>query len=156
VNALLVPDLSENRYVGMIAVEVEPRSRTFIYANAGHPSGYLLDGAGRIKMELASTGIVLGLFGDAEFPSVRGPGLDCGDLLVLFTDGVTEAFGAGDALYSEPRLQARLQTLNEAPVPDLVTGVIDDVRAFSAGVSQSDDITVLAVRRPGPSGEAGR
>ena len=91
VNALLAPDLGENRFVSMIAVDVAPQTRGIRWANAGHVPGYVLDRAGRVKAELASTGVVLGLFPDAAFATEHGPALECGDLLVLFTDGVTEA-----------------------------------------------------------------
>ena len=73
VNALLAPDLGENRFVGMIAVDINPRTRAVRWANAGHVPGYVLDGKGRIKTTLASTGVVLGLFPDAALRHARGP-----------------------------------------------------------------------------------
>ena len=72
VNALLAPDLGENRFVGMIVVDIDPRTRAIRWANAGHVPGYVIDRAGHIKTELASTGVVLGLFADAAFATTRG------------------------------------------------------------------------------------
>ena len=74
VNALLVPDLGENRFIGMIVVAIEPHTRSVTYANAGHTPGYILDQAGHVRMELTSTGVVLGLFCDAAFVTAAGTG----------------------------------------------------------------------------------
>ena len=72
VNELLTPDLGENRFVSMITVDINPRTRAIRWANAGHVPGYVLDRKGRIKTELASTGVVLGLFPNAAFTTQQG------------------------------------------------------------------------------------
>ena len=146
VNALLAPDLNENRYVSMVAVDVDPKTRSFRWANAGHVPGYVLDRAGRVKTELASTGVVLGLFDDAAFATEQGPELESGDLIVLFTDGVTEAeapdgtmSGAGWAL-DVVRANAHRRS---AEILDALCGAVKD---FSACAAQHDDVTAVVCR----------
>jgi sigma-B regulation protein RsbU (phosphoserine phosphatase) len=146
VNALLAPDLNENRYVSMVAVDVDPKTRSFRWANAGHVPGYVLDRAGRVKTELASTGVVLGLFDDAAFATEQGPELEGGDLIVLFTDGVTEAeapdgtmSGAGWAL-DVVRANAHRRS---AEILDALCGAVKD---FSACAAQHDDVTAVVCR----------
>ncbi len=146
VNALLTPDLGENRFVGMIVVEVDPRTRALRYANAGHAPGYLLDRAGRIKAELASTGVVLGLFDDAAYVTAQGPELQCGDLLVLFTDGVTEAEAPdGTMCGAEWALEVIREHLYGRPA-EMLEALGDAVRVFADGSDQHDDVTAIVCR----------
>jgi sigma-B regulation protein RsbU (phosphoserine phosphatase) len=146
VNALLAPDLGENRFVGMIVVDIDPRTRTLRYANAGHAPGYLLDRAGRIKAELASTGVVLGLFDDAAYVTAQGPELQCGDLLVLFTDGVTEAEAPdGTMCGAEWALDVIREHLHGSPA-EMLDAIGDAVRVFADGSDQHDDVTAIVCR----------
>jgi serine phosphatase RsbU (regulator of sigma subunit) len=69
-----------------------------------------------------------------------------GETFVLFSDGVSEAMNSQDDLYGEERLMAVLAAHQRAPVAEIVTRVLEDVRAFRGDAKQSDDITVLAVQ----------
>ena len=69
-----------------------------------------------------------------------------GETFVLFSDGVSEAMNPEDAFYGEDRLLATLGAASSATPAEMVTRVLDDVRAFAAGAKQSDDITLLAVQ----------
>ena len=70
-----------------------------------------------------------------------------GDTLILYTDGVTEAFDEADQLYGEERLDRRLAALPaEASAAEIVQGVVADVAAFAGAREQSDDITLLVLR----------
>jgi sigma-B regulation protein RsbU (phosphoserine phosphatase) len=146
VNALLAPDLGENRFVSMITVDVNPQTRSLRWANGGHVPGYVLDREGRVKAELASTGLVLGLFHDATFVTQPGPSLESGDLLVLFTDGVTEAAapdgtmcGAGWALDVVRRHSHR------RPV-EILEALCDAIKVFAWGAELHDDVTAIVGR----------
>ena len=70
-------------------------------------------------------------------------------MVVLYTDGVTEAMDADGALFSDPRLETILATHGGATPEALTRAVIDEVRRYSASVPQSDDITALALRYHG-------
>jgi phosphoserine phosphatase RsbU/P len=69
-----------------------------------------------------------------------------GETFVLFSDGVSEAMNPQDGFYGEERLLATLATVSGATPAEMVTRVLDDVRAFADGAKQSDDITLLAVQ----------
>ena len=73
--------------------------------------------------------------------------LKSGDGLLLYSDGVTEAMDESGALYSEERLQQTLAALSGRSVDDTVAAIIDSVKEHAAGAPQSDDITVLALKR---------
>jgi serine phosphatase RsbU (regulator of sigma subunit) len=146
VNALLVPDLGENRFIGMIVAAIDSQTRSFCYANAGHTPGYVLDHAGNVKMELASTGVVLGLFDDAVFVTKQGPALQHGDLLVLFTDGVTEAeasdgqMGGAEWALDVVRSHAHLASA------EILDALCEAIRTMTGEGSQQDDITAIVCR----------
>ena len=72
--------------------------------------------------------------------------LERGDTFVLFSDGVSEAMNPEEDFYGEERLLAALATASGATPAETVTRVLADVRAFTAGAKQSDDITLLAVQ----------
>ncbi|MCB0028932.1 MAG: serine/threonine-protein phosphatase [Anaerolineales bacterium] len=73
--------------------------------------------------------------------------LNADDLLVLYTDGVTEAQNEQQALYEEMRLQAVCQAGCAAPADALLNAIIADVQAFAGAAPQADDITLMIVRR---------
>jgi sigma-B regulation protein RsbU (phosphoserine phosphatase) len=146
VNALLAPDLNENRYVSMVAVELDPNARSFRWANAGHVPGYVLDRAGRVKTELASTGVVLGLFDDATFATEQGPQLQGGDLIVLFTDGVTEAEAPDGTMSGAAWALDVVRANAHRPSAEILDALCDAVKGFAAGSGQHDDITAVVCR----------
>jgi sigma-B regulation protein RsbU (phosphoserine phosphatase) len=146
VNALLVPDLGENRFVSMIIVAINPRTRAISYANAGHGPGYALDGAGHVKMELRSTGVVLGLFDEAAFFTEQGPELQCGDLLVLFTDGVTEAEAPDGKMSGAEWALDVMRSRAGRTSAEILDTLCDAVRGFADGHPQQDDVTAVVCR----------
>ncbi len=68
-----------------------------------------------------------------------------GDLLLLFTDGVTEAMDAGDRLFSEDRLEQLLTSMDTDDADKVVDNTVIAVKAFAGEAEQADDITVLAL-----------
>jgi sigma-B regulation protein RsbU (phosphoserine phosphatase) len=116
------------------------------YANAGHNPPYILRDGSKTVEELASTGdIILGCFEGHEFTSIKIQ-LNPNDGILLFTDGVTEAFNHNDEIYGEERLVNLLTTLQSLTTSNIVNSIVDDVNLFSQGVAQSDDITLLSLK----------
>src|SRR5262249_57103596 len=89
--------------------------------------------------------VALGLLNEASYSSSRMSAKG-GETLVLYTDGVTEAMDAQGQLFSEQRLEHRLQRLAHQRPVDLLTTLVEDVQAFSRGTVQTDDITLLALQ----------
>ncbi|MCK9399301.1 MAG: SpoIIE family protein phosphatase [Bacteroidales bacterium] len=114
------------------------------YVNAGHNPPYILSGNQVRKVQMTA-GTVLGCMEDFIYHSKKVQ-LIPGDLLFLFTDGVTEAFNIHEQLYGEERLENYLQTHLAHPIEEVVKESIQDVTKFSSGMPQSDDITLLAIK----------
>jgi serine phosphatase RsbU (regulator of sigma subunit)/CHASE2 domain-containing sensor protein len=116
------------------------------YASAGHDSPFVLGGSGGLRQLVTEGGPPLGATEKFPYP-VDHDRIAPGEVLLLYTDGVTEAENADHSLYSSKRL---VEVLAHAPVADAeraVAAVIEDVGRFVGGAEQADDITVLALRR---------
>lgn len=119
------------------------------YANAGHNPPYLNSGQGRSLNPLESTGgLALGVMPGIPYRS-RYLVLKPGDVLFIYTDGVTEAINAQEALFSENRLEQGLTDLKAESMDQMVSGILTLVQDFSKGVPQADDITLMAIRYNG-------
>lgn len=121
-------------------------SGEFHYCNAGHNPPYLLRAAGVVETVPITGGLPLGMFAKLKCSNglvLLGPR----DAIFLYTDGVTEATTASLDDFTDDRLIASLRQAGQEPCRAIVERVTRDVIAFTAGARQSDDITVLAVRR---------
>ncbi|MFW6063419.1 MAG: PP2C family protein-serine/threonine phosphatase [Chloroflexota bacterium] len=123
---------------------LQPDSGALSYINGGHEQPLLLRRGGRCE-RLEPTGPALGMFPDMSFALDRVH-LQPGDMLLAFTDGVTEARDDAGQFYGEQRLlqQARAPAISANQV---LQRVAQDLQAYAGGAAQSDDITMVAVRR---------
>jgi sigma-B regulation protein RsbU (phosphoserine phosphatase) len=127
---------------------LDPETGALGYVNAGHDPPVIV-GQGGVKERLTRTGPAVGLFPDADY-EIRQSRLDPGDVLLAFTDGVTDARDPGGAFFGE----ARLLALAQQPCPSaeaMLSRITGSVVAHIASANQFDDITMSAVRRAGPS-----
>jgi sigma-B regulation protein RsbU (phosphoserine phosphatase) len=128
---------------------LDPATGTLTYVNAGHDAPLLLAPGGGPPRRLAPTGPTVGLLPDLEF-GTGVASLAPGDLLLAFTDGVTDARAPDGALYGEERLVARAVEHAGAPGAAAVLEAIEaDLDAHGAGAVPFDDVTLLALRRCG-------
>ena len=128
---------------------LDPSSGTLSYINAGHNSPFVFSPTGSLKAELTPTGPAVGLLPGMNF-EIQQTILEPGDLLLTFTDGVTEAQDPHGEFFDEERLVS----LVEGPaisVAALLERIEASLQAHMADTEQSDDITMLAVRRAGTS-----
>jgi sigma-B regulation protein RsbU (phosphoserine phosphatase) len=114
------------------------------YSNGGHNLPYFLCPEG-IKPLENTGGMALGLTENAVYRSERMV-LRAGEGLFLYTDGVTEAMDENENLFSEHRLEEFLGRVGGSSVAEIIRRAVGEVKDFSAGVLQSDDITILALR----------
>ena len=145
-NAILEKETEDDRFVTVFLGRLDPRTRSFEYCSAGHPTGYLIDAAGNIKACLESESLPLGVDPDAAFP-VSGPiTLAAGDLLLLVTDGVLETQSLGGEYFGEQRMLDAVRARRDQPSNAIVAGLHNEVLAFSQPAEPADDITVIVVK----------
>ncbi len=126
---------------------LDPAAGEMTYVNAGHNPPIHLEAGGGVR-RLESTGFCLGMFSGVEYGSgsVR---LAPGDLLCLFTDGITEGRKADREDFGEERLLAILRGNAGLDARDVMAKVFDEVRDFTGCADPSDDMTLVLVRRSG-------
>jgi serine phosphatase RsbU (regulator of sigma subunit) len=114
--------------------------------NAGHWPALLMRDGG--VHAVPATGLPVGLFGVGEYAS-RLLELDAGDILLLYTDGLTEARGPSGVEFGAERVAAVLERSRGVPAADVVEALLSELDGFRQGVPHADDLTVMAVRRAG-------
>ena len=143
VNRLFYENTADNAYATFFYSEFDDRTGQLRYGNCGHLPGLLLRADGGID-RLVATAPVLGLFTEWECPTSERR-LFPGDLLAIYTDGVTEAFNERDEEFGEERLIEALRVHRSQAPGDVVAAILDEVRRFSPA-DQRDDITLIVAR----------
>jgi phosphoserine phosphatase RsbU/P len=116
------------------------------YCNAGHNAPLLVSASGIRRLETG--GVVLGLFDHAHFDEETLK-LEPGDLIVLFSDGVTEAMNSDSEEFTDDRLIACANAHRGETPQQVLDALLADVHAFCSGEPQSDDVTAVLVRYNG-------
>lgn len=146
-NRLFAEATAGASYATLIGARLRPDGAAEI-ANAGHPRPLLADRRGVRPVE--GSGLPLGLFADAAYGS-REVALAPGDVLLLYTDGWTEA-AQGEEEFGIGRAAAALRQAAALPLADLLAACRRELDRFLAGTRTGDDLTLLAVRRTGEGG----
>jgi sigma-B regulation protein RsbU (phosphoserine phosphatase) len=143
VNQLFYENSGDSSYATLFFADYDDSSRRLRYVNCGHLPPLLLRADGQLE-RLTATTTVLGLFEKWEC-SVAEVQLAAGDILILYTDGVTEAENAEGEQFSESRLIETMLAQRHLPVPSLLETIVATVQKFSDG-EQADDITLVLAR----------
>jgi serine phosphatase RsbU (regulator of sigma subunit) len=145
-NNLLVANNRETMFTTLFCGVIDVPSGTMTYCNCGHnPPLVLRRGEGMFE-PLRSCGPPLGIVDDVGYVP-RSIALAPGDLLLLYTDGVTEAEDSKSAQFGDKRLEQAILEMRDHPARKVVEHVTKRVAAFAKGAPQSDDITCVAVVR---------
>jgi serine phosphatase RsbU (regulator of sigma subunit) len=139
--------LSEARaglFVTVFYAILDPSSGTLSYCNAGHPPPYLADRRRKSLRQLTRTGMALGVV-EGERWLQRQVQLDPGDLLLLYTDGLTDALDPAAQSFGRRRLEGAIESRPDAPASALKEDLLSEVRRFAAGGPQVDDLTLVVL-----------
>jgi len=143
VNRLFHENTSEESYATLFFADYDDASRRLRYANCGHNPPILMRAGGQVE-RLAATTTVVGLFTDWEC-TIGDAALESGDLLVIYTDGVTEAANADGEEFGEDRLLEAIWAYRSMPPGALLRAISAEVQRFSYG-EQADDLTLVVVK----------
>ena len=146
INALLSQESVNYMFVTVFYGIYNIRTGEVTYSNAGHNPPYLMKADGTVEELPLSKDIVAGAIDDYEFTEDTLQ-LEKGDTLLLFTDGVTEAIDKDEKDYGDERLRKLLGQCSKLSCQEIVDKVKADVKAFVGEAEQSDDITLLALKR---------
>ena len=143
-NKHIVESSATNRFITLILVEVDPQSRSVRYVNAGHNPGLLVCRSGEVT-PLGASGLPLGLLPGSTY-RVDEVEMAPGDLVCLYSDGITECESVAEEEYGQERLETFLRERRDRPLSEIVRAIDDEVSRFGAGLPQGDDQTVVLIR----------
>jgi sigma-B regulation protein RsbU (phosphoserine phosphatase) len=146
VNAVLCSNIAEGKFVTFFYGILDAATRQFEFCNAGHMPPLLINDSGSLRV-LAAGGLVLGMFRDAEYANATF-GLAPGDRLLLFTDGITEAFSPAGEEYGEERLAMAALEHRRLSAQELNQRLLAEVGDFCKGQFHDDATLVVIVANP--------
>jgi sigma-B regulation protein RsbU (phosphoserine phosphatase) len=147
VNRLVYEASAENRYATFFYGQYDPATRQFAYVNAGHnpPMLFHCSRGQWIVTRLEVGGTVVGLL--ETYPYQQGSAsLAPGDLLVAYTDGISEAMNSADEEWGEARLIKTVETCSGLTAQEVLNRIFRDADTFVAGAKQHDDMTLVVLR----------
>ena len=154
VNGELAENNTTSTFVTIFLAVLDVSNGELAYCNAGHNPPYIKRISDRLEQLEELHGPILGVLPDLTY-TMSDTVLAPGDMLVMFTDGVTESMNERDEEYTDQRL-ADLLSNSSAQIPnELTLEILDDVRGHQGNAEQSDDITLLALQYHGVKPEDG-
>jgi serine phosphatase RsbU (regulator of sigma subunit)/pSer/pThr/pTyr-binding forkhead associated (FHA) protein len=137
-----------NRFITLFFGVIEPEAGRLLYCNAGHNPPLIVHGSGEVE-RLKAEGTVLGILPELGYVERNHP-FDAGDLIAIYSDGVTEAESPQGEEFGEERLAKLLTDMRTEPAETIVQGVLGAVKEFTADAPPADDITLVIARRLEP------
>jgi phosphoserine phosphatase RsbU/P len=144
-NAIISHDAKSGMFVTLFYGFLDAATRTLIYVNAGHNPPIHFHTSDGTLTELPATGIAMGALPDAAYTQ-ESVQLAPGDVLVLYTDGITEAENAQLDMFGVERLEETILASRGLSANELAQVILDAVRSFTGDHPQSDDITLMIIR----------
>jgi sigma-B regulation protein RsbU (phosphoserine phosphatase) len=152
VNAMLYDASAEDRYATLFYAQYDPATHRLSYVNAGHCPPILLRSAAKNGPEISAVerldqagGTVVGLLPECVYAQAE-ISLSPGDLLVIYTDGFSEAMSPNLEEWGENRLIGAIAACNGQPAKDSIARIMQAADAFASGAPQSDDMTLVILR----------
>jgi phosphoserine phosphatase RsbU/P len=144
-NTIIARDSKSGMFVTLYYGLLDSSTRTLTYVNAGHNPPIHLHAADGTLDELPATGIAMGVLDDAQY-SQQTVEMAPGDILVLYTDGITEAENAALEMFGTGRLEKIIIASGGLAANAICQQILDAVKAFTGDHPQSDDITLMVIR----------
>lgn len=145
-NGVIHDDTEAERFITLFMAILDSQDGTLTYVNAGHCFPFILRPPQGSITPLLSTGLPLGMFEGVQFQQETFK-LEPADVLVLYTDGVTEAMNKSLEEYGEQRLRSVMIKCSNLTASSFMGAAVADVEKFVAGEPQSDDLTMMVVRK---------
>jgi predicted permease len=143
-NHFLYRSTRSNSYATFFYAQIDERNRELRYVNAGHNPPYLVRSMSEIE-ELSTGGTIIGMFPRANYEEAAID-LRPGDVLLAFTDGVTEALNPNEEEFGEERLKDLLRRVVHLPVNDICARIADEMKNWIHDAAQYDDLTFIVMK----------
>lgn len=145
-NDILYEDLYQaGLFITLFYVKYDPLSRTLTYSNAGHVLPLLFRNSEASCLELDAEGLILGIRKEVDFEE-KHLRMQEGDILLLYTDGITEAGNSEGELFGHARLCAILTARHAEPPQAIIDAVLQEISAFTGNTTMEDDVTMIVMK----------
>ena len=141
INNILYQNTSADKYITFFVGILDPDKRTFTYCNAGHNPPLQFSQNGNVT-ELQEGGLIIGMMGEANY-EIGKVVLDEGDIIVMYTDGITEAENEKDEEYGEESLKNHVKRNLKSSPEELINSIVEEVESHAVDLSAQDDVTLL-------------
>jgi serine phosphatase RsbU (regulator of sigma subunit) len=151
-NVDLIKRVGEGRFITMFYLALDPESGRIRYSNAGHNPPYLYSEDGKIT-ELEVSGMPLGILAEIDYTSSETE-IRPGEVLLLYSDGITECMNKAGDLFGEDRLKEVLAQSAHGDAHSIRGAIFSAADTFRENEPYSDDMTLIVLKRSGPTSEA--
>jgi len=147
VNRLVYQASTSNRYATLFYAQYDPARRCLTYVNAGHnaPMLFRREAGAWSLTRLAAGGAVVGLFDSFRYTQ-ESIDLKPGDLLIAFTDGISETMNAGEEEWGEESFVESLKACAGIPAAEILSAIMQAADTFAGGAKQHDDMTLVVLQ----------
>lgn len=146
INDSLSADFAIDKFATLFFMIYDRRTGEMSFSNAGHGPLFRYRASKNECVLYKIDGVPIGIMEDAEYPQAKVQ-LEPGDLVVLYTDGVTEMRNSLKEEYGRERLQKFVMDYHSMDAKDFIAKLVDDIDSFRGGVSPHDDMTMLVFKR---------
>jgi sigma-B regulation protein RsbU (phosphoserine phosphatase) len=147
-NSILVQERRSALFITALAAVLDLRTHVLRVANAGHEPPLLIPADGRPARWMTASGPLLGAFASLDLVPCE-VSLAPGDLVLLYTDGVTDARAASGERFGDDRMLEVVEAARGGSAQDLLDAIVVATRAFQGDMPAADDVTIVAIRREG-------
>ena len=144
-NRLLYYSTSSEKFATAFYGILDTQRHALKFSNAGHDSPYVL-GVQDTVARLQTGGVPLGMLEEFPYEEEEVP-INTGDLLVVYSDGVTEAWDTDEVEFGEERLSKVLHQFHDKTASELIDGIFAAVKTHTGSAPQADDITLVVLKR---------
>jgi len=145
INQMICQNVTEGKYVTCFLASVSPETGRLVYVNAGHNPPLVIRTDGSFE-RLSEGGTPLGLFDGVEYDSGNAE-LMPGDVLLIFSDGVSETWNEDEEDFGDERLVNLVADRPEADAKELETEILAALARYSGGAKAADDRTLVVLKR---------
>ena len=145
-NAFLAGETEDDRFVTVFLGRIDPMSRSFSYASAGHPTGYVIRANGQVKANLESTAFPLAVLPDTVIPKAPSVVLEPGDTVILLSDGVLECRSPEEQPFGSRRVIDLVRNHRDRSAREIIDRLYRGVCEFAGSESLWDDVTAIVVK----------
>jgi sigma-B regulation protein RsbU (phosphoserine phosphatase) len=144
-NELLYRSTDPEKFATLFYGVLDLQHHTINFCNAGHENPFLFKPGGDVR-RLVVGGTVLGVLDQFPYEEDVVP-VDPGDVLVVFSDGITEAFNLDDEQFGERRLEHVIRSCIAEPAEVIIDKIVDAVKVYAGDAPQADDLTLVVMKR---------